>query len=235
MAPLLSNYWQYVTAGIITVFLAVLVAYWPSSSDQNQNQQKKSKKDKESKMREQKQKKKNKIGSFDKGEHPLEEFDDEKPDPSLAPPLHSPDTPHIPYKLERFSEADMKVHAATFYEFLNQRRSVRDFSKDPIPIEVVENIIRAAGTSPSGAHSEPWTFVMVKDPKVKSQIREIVEQEEYLNYDRRMGDKWVNNLKFLRTTHEKLYLEEAPCIILVFKQMYHIGEVGFTTHTTIMR
>ena len=226
MTPFLSNYWQYVTAGAITVLLAVLVAYWLSSSDQNQNQQKKSKKDKENKMMEQKRKKKNEIGSFDKGEHPLEEFDDEKPDPSLAPPLHSPDTPHIPYKLERFSEADMKVRAATFYEFLNQRRSVRDFSKDPIPIEVIESIIRAAGTSPSGAHSEPWTFVVVKDPKVKSQIREIVEQEEYLNYDRRMGDKWVNNLKFIHTTHEKPYLEEAPYIILVFKQMYHIGEDG---------
>ena len=108
----------------------------------------------------------------------------------------------------------MKVRAATFYKFLNQRRSVRDFSKDPIPIEVIENIIRAAGTSPSGAHSEPWTFVVVKDPKVKSQIREIVEQEEYLNYDCRMGDKWVNNLN---TTHKKPYLEEAPYIILVFK------------------
>ena len=91
----------------------------------------------------------------------------------------------------------MKVHAATFYEHLNQLRSVRDFSTDPVPMEVIENIIRAAGTSPSGAHSEPWTFVVVKDPKVKSQIREIVEQEEYLNYDRRMGDKWVDNLKFL--------------------------------------
>ena len=118
----------------------------------------------------------------------------------------------------------MKLHSLTFYEHLNKRRSIRDLSSDPIPMEIIENIIRAAGTSPSGAHSEPWTFVVVKDPKIKSQIREIIEQEEYLNYDRRMGEKWVKDLQFVGTTHEKPYLEEAPYLILVFKQIYHIED-----------
>lgn len=120
----------------------------------------------------------------------------------------------------------MIAKSKEYYENLNKRRSVRFFSDESVPIEVIENIIKAAGTAPSGAHCEPWTFVVVKDPEVKSQIREIVEQEEYLNYDRRMGDKWVTDLKFIGTSHEKPYLEEAPYLILVMKQQYHIGEDG---------
>lgn len=162
----------------------------------------------------------------DKGEHPLAEFQEEKTDGSIAPPLHSSDTPKIPYKPQRFSETEMIAKSREYYETLNKRRSVRFFSDEPVPMEVIENIVRAAGTAPSGAHSEPWTFVVVKDPKVKSQIREIVEQEEYLNYDRRMGDKWVNDLKFIGTSHEKPYLDEAPYLILVMKQQYHVGEDG---------
>ena len=166
------------------------------------------------------------IISFEKGEHPLSEFDDEKPDPSLAPPLHSPDTPQVPYRPERLSEDAMKQKAHNYYCQMNERRTVRHFKPDPIPIEVIEDIVRTAGTSPSGAHSEPWTFVVVQDHALKVKIREIVEQEEYLNYDRRMGDKWVKDLQFVQTTHDKPYLETAPYIILVFKQAYHTGQDG---------
>lgn len=166
------------------------------------------------------------IVSIDKGEHPLDEFDDERPDPSLAPPLHDPNLPHLPYKPERLSDEEMLERSVAYYRHLNTRRSVRHFSSDPVPQKVIENIVLTAGTSPSGAHSEPWTFVVVKDPEIKKQIREIVEQEEYLNYDRRMGDRWVKDLQFVRTTHEKPYLESAPYIIIVFKQAYHTGEDG---------
>ena len=163
----------------------------------------------------------------EKGEDPMAEFEDSKPDTDLtAPPLHSADTPHIPYLFERKSEAEMRERAAEFYQAMNTRRSIREFSTDPVPIEVIRNVIRTAGTSPSGAHSEPWTFVVVQDPAVKSKIREIIEQEEYLNYDHRMGDKWVNDLKFIGTTNDKPYLEEAPYIIIVFKQQYHVGDNG---------
>lgn len=166
------------------------------------------------------------IFSRDKGEHPLAEFEDEKPDPSSDPPLHPADTPHIPYTIQRLSKAEAIRRSREYYETLSKRRSVRFFSKENVPLEIIENVIRTAGTAPSGAHSEPWTFVVVKTPQLKSQIREIVEQEEYLNYDRRMGDKWVKDLKFVATTHEKPYLEEAPYIILVMKQQYRIGEDG---------
>lgn len=160
----------------------------------------------------------------DKGDNPLAEFEEEKQDPSQAPPLHSKDTPHIPYTPQRFSADNMILKSREYYRTLNKRRSVRFFSKESVPLEVIENVVRAAGTAPSGAHCEPWTFVVIRDPKIKSQIRDIVEQEEYLNYDRRMGDKWVNDLQFVRTTNEKLYLEEAPYIIIIMKQQYHIGE-----------
>ena len=228
-APFLASYWHYIAAGAATVLLAILVAYMlsPGNPNHDQNRQKKTKQDKGDKTKEgAKPKKKIDMMTFDKGEHPLEEFDDEKPDPSLAPPLHSADTPHVLYEFEKLSEDDMKHRSLTFYEQLNKRRSIRNLSSDPIPIEVIENIIRAAGTSPSGAHSEPWTFVVVKDQKIKSQVREIIEQEEYLNYDRRMGEKWVKDLQFIGTSHEKPYLDEAPYLILVFKQMYHVGEDG---------
>ena len=116
------------------------------------------------------------ILSMDKGEHPLSEFEEEKLDPSLAPPLHAADTPHVPYQPERLSEEEVKTRAREFYEQMNKRRSVREFSSKPVPVEAIKSIVHAAGTSPSGAHSEPWTFVVVGDPKLKSQIRDIIEQ-----------------------------------------------------------
>ncbi|KAG8583516.1 hypothetical protein GDO81_008451 [Engystomops pustulosus] len=78
------------------------------------------------------------------------------------------------------------------------------------------------GTSPSGAHTEPWTFVVVEDPEVKHKIREIIEEEEEINYRKRMGDKWVNDLKRLKTNWVKEYLDTAPYLILIFKQVYGI-------------
>ncbi|XP_019404175.1 PREDICTED: iodotyrosine deiodinase 1 [Crocodylus porosus] len=77
-----------------------------------------------------------------------------------------------------------------------------------------------AGTSPSGAHTEPWTFVVVHDPEIKHKVREIIEEEEEVNYRKRMGDKWVHDLKRLRTNWIKEYLDTAPYLILIFKQVY---------------
>ena len=223
-APFLFNNWPLVLLGTVTVALATTLLYVLTPSSQSGGSSKEEGKQGDKGGIKAKPKT---ITSFDKGEHPLAEFDDEKPDASLlAPPLHSADTPHIPYKPDRLSNEEMITRSKEFYEAMNKRRSVREFSKDPIPIEVIENIIKTAGTSPSGAHSEPWTFVVVQDPRIKSQIRDIVEEEEYHNYDRRMGDKWVNDLKFVRTTHEKLYLEDAPYLIIVMKQQYHVGEDG---------
>ena len=83
-----------------------------------------------------------------------------------------------------------------------------------------------SGTSPSGAHTEPWTFVVVKDKSLKATIREIVEEEEKLNYAKRMGEKWVKDLEFVKTTWSKPYLNSAPYLILIFKQVYGFNEDG---------
>lgn len=247
-APFLLQYWPYILVGAVTLILAAVVAYFltpaPEEATGTSGRERERKRDgagagegdgkltgEQSKQKKegkanQPQKDPKDIISIDKGEHPLDEFDDERPDPSLAPPQHDPNLPHIPFNMERLSVQEMKERSLSFYHHLDNRRSVRHFSPDPVPQEVIENIVLAAGTSPSGAHSEPWTFVVVKDPETKKKIREIVEQEEYLNYDRRMGDRWVKDIKFVKTTHEKPYLESAPYLIIVFKQAYHIGEDG---------
>ena len=234
-APFLLTYWPYLVGGVLTLALAAVLAYFlaPPAPERQpsepRNDEKSSTKD-EGGGAEKKKKKGEKdpkaIVSIDKGEHPLEEFDDERPDPLLAPPQYHEDLPHVPYAITRVTGEEMKARAAAFYQQMNTRRSVRHFSTDPIPQDVIEDIVRTAGTSPSGAHSEPWTFVVVKDPEIKKKVREIVEQEEYLNYDRRMGERWVRDIKFVRTTHEKPYLETAPYLIVVFKQAYHVGKDG---------
>ncbi|XP_063089080.1 iodotyrosine deiodinase 1 isoform X2 [Cavia porcellus] len=83
-----------------------------------------------------------------------------------------------------------------------------------------------SGTAPSGAHTEPWTFVVVKDPAVKHQIRQIVEEEEEINYMKRMGPRWVTDLKKLRTNWIKEYLDTAPILILIFKQVHGFAANG---------
>ena len=87
-------------------------------------------------------------------------------------------------------------------------------------------VYELSGTSPSGAHTEPWTFVVVKDKSLKAEIRTIVEEEEYLNYAKRMGQKLVKDVEVLKTTWAKPYLNSAPYLILVFKQVYGIREDG---------
>jgi iodotyrosine deiodinase len=82
------------------------------------------------------------------------------------------------------------------------------------------------GTSPSGAHTEPWTFVVVSKPSIKAQIRQIVEEEEILNYEKRMGKQWVSDLARFNTNWRKPYLEKAPYLVLVFKQVYGISPDG---------
>ncbi|XP_062871369.1 iodotyrosine deiodinase [Trichomycterus rosablanca] len=134
----------------------------------------------------------------------------------------SEDLPHVPYTPHRYSEEEMLERSKHFYKLLNERRSVRFISPEPVPREVIDYVIRTAGTAPSGAHTEPWTFVVVADHETKHKIKEIVEEEEEINYKQRMGDKWVHDLRRLKTNWVKEYLETAPYLILVFKQTYGI-------------
>lgn len=132
------------------------------------------------------------------------------------------DLKHIPYEYKRPSEMELFCQASEFYKIVTARRTIRFFSSDPVPKEVIYEIIKAAGTAPSGAHTEPWTFVAVSNQKIKEQIRYIVESEEEINYKKRMGVKWTTDLLPLRTNWIKEYLTTAPYLLLVFKQIYGI-------------
>nr|XP_008005747.2 iodotyrosine deiodinase 1 isoform X2 [Chlorocebus sabaeus] len=133
---------------------------------------------------------------------------------------------HIPFPHTHYPEKEMVKRSQEFYELLNKRRSVRFISNEQVPMEVIDNVIRTAGTAPSGAHTEPWTFVVVKDPDVKHKIRKIIEEEEEINYMKRMGHRWVTDLKKLRTNWIKEYLDTAPILILIFKQVHGFAANG---------
>ncbi|XP_076681708.1 iodotyrosine deiodinase isoform X2 [Andrena cerasifolii] len=137
-------------------------------------------------------------------------------------PVLPKDLEHVPYVYEKPCEAELLRRASEFYKTVAARRSIRFFSPDPVPKEVVREIIKATGTAPSGAHTEPWTFVAVSNQKVKEQIRRVVEHEEEINYMKRMGLKWTTDLLPLRTNWIKEYLTTAPYLLVVFKQTYGI-------------
>ena len=99
----------------------------------------------------------------------------------------------IPYDLPRLSKGEMIAKSKAFAEELQTRRSVRVFSQEPIPLEAVRHCIDAAGTAPSGAHKQPWTFVVVSSETYKAKIREAAEKEEYLNYNGRMSEIRIYN------------------------------------------
>ena len=130
----------------------------------------------------------------------------------------------IPYKRTKCSSEDLVRNSEKYYKEINKRRSVRDFSDKRIPKEVIENIIKTAGSAPSGAHKQPWTFCVISDKKLKSEIRELAEKEEYENYHGRMSESWKEDLKAMGTTHIKEFLEIAPYIIVVFKKVYNLDE-----------
>ena len=135
----------------------------------------------------------------------------------------SPDVakyPFVPYAFERRAPEDMARRADAFYELMNRRRSVRDFSPEPVPRELVETAIRTASTAPSGAHRQPWRFVVVGDPEIKHRIRVAAEAEEKKSYEERMPDEWLEALAPIGTTWEKPFLETVPWLVVVFEELY---------------
>lgn len=134
--------------------------------------------------------------------------------------------PFISYTHETYPEEEMLFRSKVFYDWMNKRRTVRDFSDKPIPKEVIENLILTASTAPSGAHKQPWTFCIVGDPKIKSEIRKAAEKEEYESYTNRMSDEWLQDIKPLQTDWKKPFLELAPYLIIVFKKAYDLHHDG---------
>ena len=133
---------------------------------------------------------------------------------------------HIPYKPETLSDEEMIASSESFYHKLNQRRSVRFFSDKPVEKAVIENIIKTAGTAPSGAHKQPWYFVAVSDPEVKRSIRVAAEKEEQAFYSGRASEQWLKDLEPLGTDWRKPFLETAPWLIIIFKRAYDEGFAG---------
>ncbi len=128
--------------------------------------------------------------------------------------------PFIPLKFERLEEAQQLKNSQKFLETMQQRRTVREYSSEPVPFELIENAIRAAGTAPSGANQQPWTFVVVSNPQIKREIREAAEAEERVSYESRMSQEWLEALAPLGTDWRKPHLEDAPYLIVVFEQAY---------------
>lgn len=120
----------------------------------------------------------------------------------------------------RYAPDEMRARSAELHEELKQRRSVREFSAEPVPLDVIERCIEIAGTAPSGAHQQPWTFVVVTDAEKKRAIRAAAEEEERKNYAERMSDEWLQALAPLGTNEDKPFLETAPALIVVFRQAW---------------
>lgn len=134
--------------------------------------------------------------------------------------------PFILYEKQDFGADEMAQRSKAFYQWMNLRRTVRDFSDKPVSKEVIEKIILTASTAPSGAHKQPWTFCIISNPELKKQIREEAEKEEYESYNGRMPEEWLNDLRPLQTDWRKEFLEKAPWLIIVFKRNYEIEKDG---------
>jgi iodotyrosine deiodinase len=123
----------------------------------------------------------------------------------------------ISLDLVKLPPDEQQRRADEFFEMLNRRRTVREFSDRAVPNELIEKAIATAGTAPSGANMQPWRFVVVRDPEVKRKIREAAEKEEYESYHGRMSEKWLRRLAVLGTDEHKPFLEIAPYLIVVFR------------------
>ncbi len=126
-----------------------------------------------------------------------------------------------------YPEEEMRRRAEGFREELERRRSVRQFSDRPVPREVLEECLRAAGTAPSGANLQPWHFVVVADPGLKRRIRVAAEAEEHAFYHGRAPQTWLDALAHLGTDEYKPYLETAPVLVVVFGERYGLDPAGY--------
>ena len=129
--------------------------------------------------------------------------------------------PFIPLNNYReYPLEEMRERLADFYADVSRRRTVREFSPRPVPIDIIETALRIAGTAPSGANLQPWHFVVVSGAKTKRRIREAAEAEEREFYQHRASAEWLAALEPLGTDSEKPFLETAPYLIAVFLQKY---------------
>jgi iodotyrosine deiodinase len=132
----------------------------------------------------------------------------------------------VPLDFHRRSEPAMLERARDFHAEMDRRRTTRAFSREPVPRELIERAILTAGTAPSGAHQQPWTYVVVSDPETKRRMREAAEEEERKNYDGRMPPEWIEALAPLGTDAVKEHITDAPFVVVLFRQMYGVRDDG---------
>ena len=133
----------------------------------------------------------------------------------------------VPLAFQRLSPEAQAARASAFFEAVRTRRTVRDFSPEPVPLTLIETAIRTAASAPSGANRQPWHFVVISNPEIKRRIRQAAEEEERAFYDHRAPDEWLDALAPLGTDWQKPFLEIAPYLIVVFREDY-----GLTTNAT---
>lgn len=132
--------------------------------------------------------------------------------------------PFIKFDRETFDDSEMLERSKSFYEWMDKRRSVRDFSDKPVSKAVMENILMTASTAPSGAHKQPWTFCLISNDVLKAKIRALAEEEEKKSYGGRMSERWLKDLAPLGTDWEKEFIDIAPWIVIVMKRAYEIED-----------
>jgi nitroreductase len=140
----------------------------------------------------------------------------------MAPTVYTPKS----LAFARLDEHEALERSRGFLESLRERRSVRHFSADPVPRELIENALRAAGSAPSGANQQPWSFVVVSDPEVKAQIRAAAEREEELLYTRRASAEYLDAIEPIGTNSSKPHITDAPYVIAVFEQAWSRDPAG---------
>lgn len=136
---------------------------------------------------------------------------------------------HRPLSFREYSPDEMMGRAADFRALMGLRRTVRDFSARPVPRELIEHCVMTAGTAPSGANQQPWTFVCISDPSTKTAVRRAAEEEERTFYSGRASPEWLEALAVLGTDENKPFLETAPWLIAIFAQRYGIEANGKKT------
>jgi len=136
--------------------------------------------------------------------------------------MPSPMPKFIPFQAQNLSAEESLKKALELEALMEKRRSIRLFSERPVAKELVQSLVRTASSAPSGAHKQPWTFCIISDPKIKQQIRQAAEKEEYESYSNRMSEEWLAALKPFGTNWEKPFLERAPYLIVIFKKSYDI-------------
>ncbi len=145
------------------------------------------------------------------------------PDPTPHTPIAAP---FVPLRHARRAVEQSRADADAFLESMQQRRTTRHFSTDPVPRALLEAAIRTAGTAPSGAHQQPWTFVAISDAEIKQRLRAAAEEEERAFYHGKAPEEWLSALAPLGTDEHKTHLTDAPWVVVLFRQAYGVNADG---------